>query len=261
MQLGMVVYRLECPTDRRAPRLGRSHSCPRKIAPHLARKRGLAAARSRRSLRATQSSRPILTSIEAGRVRLPGMAKQLDKAFEEVSGCRTGLIWFLLAFPPVFLLLAAVESPGKSQGEHRAVWILISVFCVAFFVFQRWQRARALGFLRWLWDHRDAVRSNGSLFGETRIQSVTELAQFELVFSMVFMATRQRTSYVVAGTGPAAIARLCATLVTLLLGWWSLHGIGWTLAALIRNLSSGSRTTAGAILDAVAQRVEKLAAA
>jgi hypothetical protein len=116
---------------------------------------------------------------------------------------------------------------------------------------QRMERRRAMAFLTWLWANREAVRAHGSRYDEREIRSSTELVQFEIVSSFIILATRQRTAYSLAGTGQAVVARTFATLVTLIFGWWSLHGLAWTIMALVRNLGSGSRTTVEAVLAAI----------
>ena len=76
---------------------------------------------------------------------------------------------------------------------------------------------------------------------EESLKSGTQYVVFGYVMSMVFYSFNRKSKIIVARSKSALFLKsLPYTLLTLLLGWWSLYGFMYTITTLFKNLSGGT---------------------
>ena len=70
-----------------------------------------------------------------------------------------------------------------------------------------------------------------------------------MVVSLLIVSFKLPSRPLIEGTDPISDRAVIYTLLTLLLGWWGLHGLIWTPGALMANARGGRLSTLG---DAIA---------
>jgi hypothetical protein len=180
------------------------------------------------------------------------MDKPLRKAIVELANCQTRLLWLSLLFPAAIATAQAFDE--HAERDSRVIAGAIALFFLATLVFQRVQRARAIRFVRWLWDQQKAIDGGQASYRGQPITSATRLKQYEVMISYVILRARMQTAPLVVGSRGATVARMGSTVVTGLLGWWSLSGVRDPAGVMRRNLSDSNEVTVGEILEALRQQ-------
>ncbi len=148
----------------------------------------------------------------------------LDRA----AGTELGALWLLLPFALVAVLVAAVSA--GDGGLLALTWAGIAIVALATFVWAWFERRASRGVLRRLAPGGDRALAR---------EGDAPLRQYRVVVGMVVLEVAFRTR-------PHSRTRpMVPTLVTLLLGWWSLPwGPIHTIAAVVCNLRGGEVTSA-----------------
>lgn len=69
------------------------------------------------------------------------------------------------------------------------------------------------------------------------------LIEYHTVFSFVFISISNYKVLLVPKQKSRIVQGLILSIPTLLLGWWSIHGLVWTLKAIVQNILGGVNLT------------------
>jgi len=162
----------------------------------------------------------------------------------------------------VFLGLA-VPAPIRPAGP--AAWELAAVFAgivvlvlllrlVLHTLNRAFQRDELL---EWLCANEVDIRMGGVMRQGLRVTPATEVVRYRTVVGYLLSHSTSDTNQHLAGTGTARLVASGSTLVTALLGWWSLPlGPFEASAALLHNLLGGERSDVATLLEPVAAAAE-----
>lgn len=98
-------------------------------------------------------------------------------------------------------------------------------------------------FISWLKENAELVRAGTAMYKGSRITPDTQLTQFQACTSLIFWSGKYTSRLQVEGIDSPAKAKIFFSLLALLTGWWSIHGIVWTVQVLHNNLKGGRKTT------------------
>lgn len=169
-------------------------------------------------------------------------------------------MWLIPLFVPVLLLVSYVEHIAPSSagsGLNSIAWAAASALIAGTFVFYLVERHRSAAFLRWLHEHRDALRTERLEYSGCSISRSTEVTQYRVCVSMILFTLEFRTAFSVPAQKGHRRDAVFATLMTLLLGWWGIpFGPIYTIAATIQNVRGGDKRLVQALLNELAADVE-----
>jgi hypothetical protein len=181
--------------------------------------------------------------------------RRFRRRLETISGHGNRIIWLVPLFVPVLLLVSFVESNAPSSaGSHvnSIVWGIAAVFVVCVCIFYWIERYRAVAFLQWLHEQRDALRMGRIEHSGQAISRSTEVIQYRLCISIIVLTVEFDTAFVPMRDGHWRSA-VVPTLVTCLLGWWGIpFGPFYTIAAVIHNIRGGQRRSVQELLNEMA---------
>jgi hypothetical protein len=158
------------------------------------------------------------------------------------------VVWAILVLGIVFGA-AGVSDLGEHKGPDAAVCFGLGALLVGIFAHQWRERREEKEFLTWLQANAQTIRSGGAAFYRDRsISASTPTRQLTLCVSLLVIGFRLPSRALIEGVDPMGRRVAVYSLGTLLLGWWSLHGLIWTPGALFNNLRGGREGTIGALL-------------
>jgi hypothetical protein len=148
------------------------------------------------------------------------------------------------------VFVAAGVSNVRTHEETEAVaCFALGALLLAIFAHKRGDDRDEKAFLAWLETNAAALRAGGGAsYRDQWITAATPTRQLTLCASFLLVGFRLPSRVLVAGVDPMGARVAVYTLGTLLLGWWSLHGLFWTPGALITNLRGGREGTVGTLL-------------
>jgi hypothetical protein len=161
---------------------------------------------------------------------------------------------FLLGFAALFAAAAAYNLATGEMAEGLA-GMAIGGFLAAM-LYMYLHNARANDELQdWLRTNAEGIRAGGVRYGEINVTPQTQLRQYTCVISLIIIALRLPSRFVVVGDGergsrPAVVY----SVLSFILGWWSLFGVFWTPLTIVSNLRGG---TAIAVADLLPSRTVK----
>jgi uncharacterized membrane protein HdeD (DUF308 family) len=177
--------------------------------------------------------------------------RRLLRELSVLSGHSSRMMWLLPPFVPVLLLVVAVERPVAEGGSlfNIVFWgVVAGLIAVVFAVFQ-FEKYRARRFLLSLREQRDRVGKAEIFVGEMPLSLQSELVQFEVCVSMFLLYAQFRTAYVMEERSRPL--QIFASALSLLFGWWALHGPYVTVKSLLVNARGGHRVSVEALLKQV----------
>jgi hypothetical protein len=163
------------------------------------------------------------------------------------------VIWGILLLGGVFVA-AGVSNLTTHETADAGVCFGLGALLVGIFVHKMRERREEKAFLAWLQANAKTLASGGSaLYGDRSISASTPTRQLTLCVSFLVVGFRLPSRVLIEGVDPMGGRVAAYTLGTLLLGWWSLHGLFWTPGALFHNLRGGREGTIGALLGVPAR--------
>lgn len=185
--------------------------------------------------------------------------RRFRRRLEIISGHGNRIIWLVPLFVPVLLLVSFVESTAPTSGGSQInsiVWGIVAVL-IAFVCALYWiERYRAVAFLQWLHEQRDALRMGKIEYSGQAISRSTEVIQYRFCASMILFTVEFNTAFFPKRDGHSRSA-VVPTLVTCLLGWWGIpFGPFYTIAAVIHNIRGGQRRSVQELLNEMAADAE-----
>jgi len=114
-----------------------------------------------------------------------------------------------------------------------------------FLMTARTESAKSEPLLEWLSTHQQDVISGCASYNGHRICLDTKLSRYTTVLSFFFFTYRLRSPYVLLDDQETVKQSWRSSLLTTLLGWWSLYGIVYAPAALLMNATGGQTKTVG----------------
>lgn len=100
----------------------------------------------------------------------------------------------------------------------------------------------------WLVENAAQIKQGTALHDGAPFRLETALTRFGGCTSIIIWSGRFRSPLRVEGSTAARFDGLLYSAVTLVTGWWGLHGLFWTIPALIENLRGGKRITVEELL-------------
>lgn len=143
-----------------------------------------------------------------------------------------------------FLVGAVLNLRTGDMAEAAACAAIGAVLLCAFVVYQRDARHER-DLLDWLELNAAAIRKGGADYDGFTVTMHTPVRQFGLCVSALVIAWRLPSRLLLEGKDDVRLRGIVFSVATLLLGWWSLSGLVWTPAALVRNLRGGRAGTIG----------------
>ena len=185
--------------------------------------------------------------------------RRFRRRLEAISGHSSRIMWLVPLFVPVLVLVSFVESTAPtSAGSHinSIVWgisaVLIAFVCAFYWI----ERCKAVAFLQWLHEQRDALRIGKIDYAGQAISRSTEVIQYRICASMILFTVEFNTALFPSRDGHSRSA-VVPTLVTCLLGWWGIpFGPFSTIAAVIHNTRGGQRRSVQELLNEMAADAE-----
>jgi hypothetical protein len=172
------------------------------------------------------------------------MNRSVNAKLDRVSGTKLGILWFLPAFSIV--LVAVVLAVKVENHLLVAIWSTVSVvaalaFCWAFR--ERTLARRTLGQLLNESGSPSAKSPYISCFGKPATES-DMVQQFDVTIGLIALHAQIRTCPRIRSHA------FLPTIVTLLLGWWSLpFGPIWTISIVLHNLTGGTQRSIASIIS------------
>jgi hypothetical protein len=157
------------------------------------------------------------------------------------------VVWAILVLGIVFVISGISNLQSHEQTDAAACFGLGALLLAIFFHQRREQRTEA-GFNTWLLANAAAIQAGGATYHDRLITVSTPTRQLTLCVSLLVVGFRLPSRPLIAGVDPMGGRVAVYTLGTLLLGWWSLHGLFWTPGALLTNLRGGRESTVGQLL-------------
>ena len=158
------------------------------------------------------------------------------------------VIWAVFVLGIVFVL-AGVSNLATHQTTEAEVSFGLGAVLLAIFAHRLNERREERAFLTWLQANAQAIRAGGgATYKDRNITASTPTRQLTLCVSFLVVGFRLPSRVLIDGVDPMGSRVAAYTLGTLLLGWWSLHGLFWTPGALFNNLRGGREGTIGALL-------------
>jgi hypothetical protein len=160
-----------------------------------------------------------------------------------------GIVFSVAGLKAIF----AFDPATASLSRPVLLLVAASGALIFFFLFARaTSNATQLSeFESWLTANSKEILSKGATYNGTRITSQTEMTQFMMTVSVIFLTSKFPSRYYVAGRDNVVFSQLACTFATLLLGWW---GIPWgpiyTVQTVIKNMSGGYKISVGEYLYA-----------
>lgn len=183
------------------------------------------------------------------------LRRQFRRRLETISGHEGRIIWLVPLFVPVLLLVSYVETTAPlSSGSHinSVTWGVVSALIVCACAFYWIERYRAMAFLQWLHEQREALRMGRIEYSGHAISRSTELIQYRICVSMILFTVEFSTAFFPVRDGHRRSA-VVPTLITCLLGWWGIpFGPFYTIAAVIHNLRGGHKRSVQELLNEMA---------
>jgi hypothetical protein len=102
--------------------------------------------------------------------------------------------------------------------------------------------------LIWLLKNEKQIDDGSATYEGERITKDTVLTRFSMVGSMILLTMRTSTPWYVKDSEAAQAAFIRCTVLTALIGWWSLFGLIYTPQALFDNFSGGTKRTVAEML-------------
>jgi hypothetical protein len=162
------------------------------------------------------------------------------------------VIWAILVLG-IVCAAAGVSNLGDHKIPDAAVCFGLGALLLGIFAHQWRERREAKEFLAWLQTNAQTIRSGGPAFYRDRpITAATPTRQLTLCVSFLIVGFRLPSRVLIGGVDPMGGRIAVYTLGTLLLGWWSVHGLFWTPGALFNNLRGGREGTIGGLLGSPA---------
>jgi hypothetical protein len=159
------------------------------------------------------------------------------------------VVWVILLLGLVFVAAGVSNLRTHEETEAVACFALGAVL-LALFAHQRREARHEKEFLAWLSANAAALRAGtGASYHDQWITAATPTRQLTLCASFLLVGFRLPSRVLIAGVDPIGSRVAVYSLGTLLLGWWSLHGLFWTPGALFTNLRGGREGTVGALLE------------
>lgn len=153
------------------------------------------------------------------------------------------VIWAVLVCGLAFLA-GGVSNAAKGDPVESAAGLAIGGILVAVFWLQRQEQKRAIAFFEWLAANAEAiVQRGGAQYGDRRVTGDTRTRELTLCVSFLIAGFRLPSRPIIEGAERLGGRAAVYTLGTLLLGWWSIHGLFWTPVALFSNLRGGRQVT------------------
>jgi carbon starvation protein CstA len=158
------------------------------------------------------------------------------------------VIWAILVLGVVFVL-SGVSNLTTHETSEAAACFGLGALLIGIFAHKMRERREEKEFLTWLQANAQAILAGGGAsYRDRTITASTPTRQLTLCVSFLVIGFRLPSRVLIAGVDPMGGRVAAYTLGTLLLGWWSLHGLFWTPGALITNLRGGREGTVGTLL-------------
>jgi hypothetical protein len=157
------------------------------------------------------------------------------------------VVWTILGLGIVFVV-AGVSNLQTHEVEEAAACFGLGALLLAIFLHQRREQRTEAAFNAWLAANAAAIQAGGASYNDQWITASTPTRQLTLCVSFLVVGFRLPSRPLIAGVDPMGGRVAAYTLGTLLLGWWSLHGLFWTPGALLTNLRGGRESTVGQLL-------------
>ena len=149
------------------------------------------------------------------------------------------------------MLLVGVLAVSGGVGSLRdgdtiaaATGFAIGAFLLAAFVHQRREQRVAAEFRSWLAANAAAIlQRGGAQCGDTWVTADTRTRQLTLCISMIVVGFKLPSRPLIEGHDTIGARAVLYSLLTMMLGWWSLHGLLWTPVAMVHNLRGGKEAT------------------
>ncbi len=157
------------------------------------------------------------------------------------------MVWAILVLGIVFVVSGVSNLQSHEEAEAAACFGL-GALLLAIFLHQRREQRTEAAFNIWLLANAAAIQAGGATYQDRLITAATPTRQLTLCVSFLVVGFRLPSRPLIAGVDPMGGRVAVYTLGTLLLGWWSLHGLFWTPGALVTNLRGGRESTVGQLL-------------
>lgn len=114
------------------------------------------------------------------------------------------------------------------------------------------EKKKRVSFLKALAPHCDDIIAGRTVeVCGMALEKDTYLCTYEMCISLLVGSFKFHSRYVLPGTPRAVLLMLAYTACTFVFGWWSLHGIFWTPAIMLGNLSNSNRRRAITVAEEV----------
>ncbi len=144
---------------------------------------------------------------------------------------------------------AGASNLSEHKGPDAAVCFGLGALLLAIFAHQWREQREEKEFAAWLAANAQAILSGGgAIYRDRTITASTPTRQLTLCVSFLVIGFRLPSRALIDGVDPMGARVAVYSLGTLLLGWWSIHGLFWTPGALFHNLRGGREGTIGALL-------------
>lgn len=187
------------------------------------------------------------------------LQRRFRRRLETISGHGNRTFWLVPLFVPVLLLVSFVESAApSSSGSHinSIVWGIAAVLIACACAFYWIERYRAVAFLQWLHQQRDALRTGQIEYSGRAISRSTQVIQYRYCASMILFTVEFHTAFFPMRDGHGR-SPVVPTLITCLLGWWGIpFGPIYTIATIIHNIRGGQRRSVQELLNEMAADAE-----
>jgi hypothetical protein len=160
------------------------------------------------------------------------------------------VVWIILVAALAFLA-GGVSNVVHHSWAEAAAGLGVGGFLLAVFFNQRREQRGEAEFREWLRANATALSQGGACYRGRWVTSGTRTRQLTLCVSMLIVGFRLPSRPFIEGADRIGGRTFVYTGVTLLLGWWSIHGLFWTPGALLGNLRGGRESTVGAALAAM----------
>ena len=102
------------------------------------------------------------------------------------------------------------------------------------------------------------IKNGSAVFKGQRITLDTELVRYHTCYSFLVLFMRRSSPFYLKDSVEASKAAAIAITATMLLGWWSLHGIIFTPITLVRNVLQSDKTTIRQLFEDAEKPPKKL---